>query len=94
LLLNTKIGTPEDTFFKGQPGWSFGIFNLGFEKGVNNYNILYFMLGKTMLEDWGALKYLGTIQVGAFYGLEKTYLHLLMERKIMLVCLQVGFLIQ
>jgi len=72
LLLNTKIGTPEDTFFKGQPGWSFGIFNLGFEKGVNNYNILYFMLGKTMLEDWGALKYLGTIQVGAFYGLEKT----------------------
>ena len=25
-----------------------------------------------MLEDWGALKYLGTIQLGAFYGLEKT----------------------
>jgi len=72
LLLNTKIGTPEDTFFTGQPGWSFGIFNLGFESKVNNQNILYFMLGKTMLEDWGALKYLGIIQVGAYYGLEKT----------------------
>lgn len=72
LLLNAKIGTPEDTFFDGQPGWSFGIFNLGFKKGVNNYNILHFMLGKTMREDWGALKYIGTIQFGFYYGLEKT----------------------
>lgn len=71
LLLNAKIGTPEDTFFDGQPGWSFGIFNLGFEKGINNYNILHFMLGKTMREDWGALKYIGTIQFGFYYGLEK-----------------------
>jgi hypothetical protein len=75
LILNTKIGTPEDILFKGQPGWSFGIFNLGFKKGVNDYNILYFMLGKTMLEDWGAIKYLGTVQLGAYYGLNKTLLN-------------------
>lgn len=71
LLLNAKVGTPEDVLFKGQPGWSLGIFNLGFEKNVNDYNILHFVVGKTMLEDWGALKYLGSINVGAYFGLNK-----------------------
>jgi hypothetical protein len=60
--LNAKIGTPEDTFFNGQPGWSVGIYGVGFKEDVTDYNILYAMLGKT-------LPYVGSLGVGGYYGL-------------------------
>jgi hypothetical protein len=67
IYLNAKLGTPEDTFFKGQPGWSFGIYSLGFKEDVTDYNILYLMVGKT-------LPYVGTLNVGGYYGLNEDLL--------------------
>jgi hypothetical protein len=60
--LNAKVGTPEDTFFAGQPGWSAGIYGVGFEEDVTDYNILYATVGKT-------LPYVGTLSAGGYYGL-------------------------
>lgn len=62
IQLNAKVGTPEDTLFKGQPGWSAGIYALGFEENVTDYNILYAVIGKT----FGPV---GTFAVGGYYGL-------------------------
>jgi len=62
LVLNAKVGAPEDVYFAGQPGWSFGIFGVGFEDGVTNQNVLHLMLGKT-------LPYVGVLQVGGYYAL-------------------------
>lgn len=67
IYFNGKIGTPEDTFFSGQPGWSFGIYNVGVESDVTDYNILYAMLGKTL---GGA----GTLSAGGYYGLNDNLL--------------------
>ena len=62
IQLNAKVGTPEDKLFAGQPGWSVGIYAVGFEEDVNDYNILYAMIGKT-------LGPAGTFSVGGYYGL-------------------------
>jgi hypothetical protein len=67
IYFNGKIGTPEDTFFKGQPGWSFGIYNVGIESDVTDYNILHLMVGRT-------LPYVGTLNVGGYYGLNEDLL--------------------
>ncbi len=61
IYFNGKIGTPEDTFFAGQPGWSVGIYNAGVESDVTDYNVLYAVLGKTI---GGA----GTLSAGGYYG--------------------------
>jgi hypothetical protein len=74
ILLNGKIGIPEDAFFTGQPGLAFGIFNLGFVADKTDYNILYAMIGKTMLPEWGPLYFLGNINFGFYYGLNKNLL--------------------
>ncbi len=44
---NAKIGTPESALFTGSPALNLGIFNVGTEKGVNNQNIVYGVIGKT-----------------------------------------------
>lgn len=67
IYFNGKVGTPEDTFFAGQPGWSAGIYNAGVESDVTDYNVLYGVLGKTL---GGA----GTLSVGGYYGLNDTLL--------------------
>ncbi|HKE13525.1 MAG TPA: hypothetical protein VKB80_01555 [Kofleriaceae bacterium] len=67
IYLNGKIGTPEDTFFAGQPGWSAGIYNAGFKSDVTDYDILYAMVGKTF---GGA----GTLSAGGYYGLNDNLL--------------------
>lgn len=64
LVLNAKLGAPEDAWFKGQPAWSVGFFGLGFEKDVNDQNALYGVLGKT-------IPGLGSAQFGAYYGLNE-----------------------
>jgi hypothetical protein len=59
-VLNGKVGAPEDVYFRGQPAWSAGIFGVGFEEDVNDANVLYFMLGKTLA--------LGVPTLGVYYG--------------------------
>jgi len=61
LLLNGKLTLAEDKLFAGQPGLSVGIMNVGFEKDVNDYDMLHVTLGK-------ALSF-GTLAVGGYYGL-------------------------
>lgn len=62
LVLHGKIGAPEDIYFTGQPAWSAGIFGVGFEEDVNDQNVLYAMIGKT-------LPYVGLPQIGIYYAL-------------------------
>lgn len=64
IVLNGKVGAPEDVYFKNQPAWSFGIFGVGFEKEFNDQNVLYGMLGKTVPQ-------VGFLQAGAYYGLNE-----------------------
>jgi hypothetical protein len=63
-VLNGKVGAPEDTYFKGQPGWSFGIYGVGLESHFNDQNALYGVLGKTFPK-------LGALSVGGYYGLNE-----------------------
>jgi hypothetical protein len=62
VVLNGKIGAPEDVYFKGQPAWSVGFFGVGLKKGVNDQNALYAMFGKTFPR-------VGIAQIGAYHGL-------------------------
>lgn len=64
LVLNGKIGSPEDAWFKGQPAWSVGVFGVGFETDVNDQNALYGVLGRT-------IPGLGSAQLGVYYGLNE-----------------------
>ena len=48
LFLNAKVCTPESSLFKGSPGISAGIYNLGFRKNVTDYNVPYLMFQKTL----------------------------------------------
>jgi hypothetical protein len=62
VVLNAKIGAPEDLYFKGQPGWSVGISGAGLEKGFNDQNVLAAVIGKTFPR-------LGAASVGGYYAL-------------------------
>lgn len=64
VVLNAKVGAPEDVYFKGQPAWSAGIFGVGFEDNVNDQNVLHFMLGKTFSG-------IGMPTFGVYYGLNE-----------------------
>ncbi len=64
LVLNAKVGAPEDTYFKGQPGWSVGIFGAGLKKGFNNQNVLGAMIGKS-------LPHVGVASIGGYHALNK-----------------------
>ncbi len=65
LFLNAKLCTPESALFKGSPGISFGIYNLGFEEDVTDYNVLHFMLQKALPGGSGYLA------VGVYHGLSE-----------------------
>lgn len=45
---NLKMGSPEGVLFSGSPALQLGIANAGTESGVNDYNIVYFVVGKTI----------------------------------------------
>ena len=64
ILLNAKLGAPEDAYFRGSPGWSAGILALGFEADVTDYNVLHAMVGRTFPK-------LGVLAVGGYYGMNK-----------------------
>jgi len=48
ISFNAKLGTPEDSLFKGSPALNIGIFNVGTKKNVTNQNIVYGVVGKTI----------------------------------------------
>lgn len=47
-FLNVKLCTPESSLFKGSPGISGGIYNMGFKKGVTDYNVMQLALQKSL----------------------------------------------
>jgi hypothetical protein len=62
LLLNGKVGGAEDVLFRWQPAWSLGIYNLGFEEDVTDYDVLYGLVGHSIPS-------IGYVSVGGYYGL-------------------------
>jgi hypothetical protein len=65
LFANAKIGVPENGLFKGQPGVATGIFNVGTEKDMTDYNIAYGAIGKT-------IPVIGRICFGGYIGKKMT----------------------
>jgi hypothetical protein len=61
LQVNGKLTLPENAFGAWQPGVSFGIANVGFEKDVSNYDLLHLTVAKTF-------PMIGNIGVGGYYG--------------------------
>lgn len=55
LSFNGKFGTPEGVLFSGSPALNAGIFNVGTKKGINDYNIFDFIVGKTLPFNLGRL---------------------------------------
>ncbi len=64
--VNGKLCTPESSMFSGSPSFGFGIYNVGFNHNVNDYNVLYAMLQKT-IPGIG-----GYVAAGVYHGLNKT----------------------
>lgn len=64
LQMNARAGTPEDSFFKYQPGINVGILGIGFKEDVNDFNVLHLNIGKT-------IPFLGSISAGFYKGLNK-----------------------
>lgn len=58
---NLKVGSPEDSLFKGCPGIAIGGYNFGTKKDLTNYNIMYALVAKT-------IPILGRISVGYYTG--------------------------
>lgn len=64
VLLNAKLGGPENALFDGSPAWSADIFAVGFEEDVTDYNVLHAMVGR-------AFPRVGSLSVGGYYGLNQ-----------------------
>lgn len=64
LYFNAKIGTPEDTLFKGSPALQLGIFNVGTKSDVTNQNVIYGVVGKS-------IPGIGRLTVGPYIGNKK-----------------------
>jgi hypothetical protein len=60
-LFNAKLGLPEGAFFKNQPAIEAGMYDVGFIKNVNSYNIAYGLLAKNIWK-------LGRFTLGAYRG--------------------------
>lgn len=60
--LNAKIGWSENTLLP--VGFSAGIFNVGFDKNITDYDVMYAVIGKTFDN-------IGTIAVGGYSGNKK-----------------------
>ena len=64
---NAKLGTPEDSLFKGSPALAAGGYNWGTKLGVTTQNISYVLAAKT-LPAFGAVPSLGRISAGYYHG--------------------------
>jgi hypothetical protein len=59
---NAKLGAPEGSIFNGAPALNIGIFNVGTKRGVTDYDIVDFVVGKTL--PWS----LGRLHAGYYIG--------------------------
>ncbi len=64
MYYNAKLGTPEDSLFKGSPALAIGGYEFGAKSDVTDYNIVYALAAKTFGK-------LGRISVGYFQGNDK-----------------------
>ena len=64
LYFNAKIGTPEDSIFKGSPTLQLGVFNVGTKANVTNQNIVHAVIGKT-------ISGVGRVAAGPYIGNKK-----------------------
>jgi hypothetical protein len=60
-MLNAKIGVPEGALADWSPAIAVGGFSFGFQKNVNDYNILYGIAGKTF-------SVIGRLEAGYYSG--------------------------
>jgi len=61
---NLKIGSPEDTWFKGQPAIEIGVFDVGTKRSGptrTDFDVVYLVIGKS-------IRGLGRISVGPYVG--------------------------
>ena len=61
LYFNLKVGTAEDSLFKGCPAIAIGAYNFGTKSNLTNYNIFYGLIAKT-------IPVIGRISVGYYMG--------------------------
>lgn len=61
-FLNYKVCTPESSLFKGSPAISFGMWNVGFKKGVTDYNPIHLMFQKAIPGN-------GYVAAGLYHGM-------------------------
>ncbi|MCX7991907.1 MAG: hypothetical protein N2999_07740 [Proteobacteria bacterium] len=66
LYFNFKVGTPEDSLFKGSPAIAVGGYDFGTKSDLTDFNLMYAVLGKT----FG----IGRFCVGYFVGNDKLLL--------------------
>ena len=66
IYFNGKLGVPEGSLFKGSPALNLGIFNVGTKKKTTDYNIVYFLIGRTLPFN------LGRLHAGYYNGNGKT----------------------
>lgn len=62
LALNAKLGLAEGKLWAWQPAIAAGVYGVGFEKNVTDYDVLTLVVGKT-------LRWVGRVSVGGYYGL-------------------------
>jgi hypothetical protein len=55
LFFNAKLGTPEGSLYEGSPAMSFGVWNMGTQDGITDYDIWHFVAGKTLPGNFGRL---------------------------------------
>jgi len=67
IYFNLKIGTGEDSLFKFCPAIAVGAYNVGLQKDLTNYNLMYGLIAKT-------LPVIGRISAGYFSGNDKLLL--------------------
>lgn len=61
IYFNAKIGTPENSIFKGSPAICIGGSNFGIKSNLTDYNVLYGLIAKT-------IPIVGRISVGYYTG--------------------------
>lgn len=65
LFVNIKLCTPESAWFSGSPGVSLGMYNVGFKKGISDYDVLHLMVQKSLATG-------GYVSVGVYHALSRT----------------------
>lgn len=67
MYFNAKVGTPEDSLFKGSPAFAVGGYNFGTKSGITSQNIAYFLAAKT-IPAFGKFPSLGRVSAGYYRG--------------------------